>query len=106
MKKVKLLQSRRRTATSTDETYRIDAQVCELNEHISYGEHHQKRRDIQRKATQDTRDGLQPHGQSMLIFVDYVSYYLASGAKQNTLVFEVETRDGGDSDGRGGICFS
>ena len=77
----------------------VGRQLDEISKFIAYGEHHQKRKKVQRQATIDTRTQLQPRGKEMLIFVDYVSYYLCSGQKQNTLVFEVETRDGDEPAG-------
>ena len=93
-KKLAQLKAARVGARGRAEEERLDEQIAEVASHVDYGEFHQQRRLHQRRATQVRRDSLEPLGVQMLAFMDYVSFYLASGAKKNVLVVEADTRDG------------
>ena len=82
-KRKKRLQARRQCATSDKGIQELEAAIDEVSKHIVYGEFHDNRRIHQRKATQAVRDGLPANKAGALCFVDYVSYYLCSGMKQN-----------------------
>ena len=77
------LQGRLQMATTDADIQALKAAIDQVSKHIAYGEFHVHRRDHQRKATQAARDGLPAKKTGALCFVDYVSYYLCSGMKQN-----------------------
>jgi hypothetical protein len=88
----KRLQLRLRVEADADERSAARLQLQRTNVQIQYAEFHAARKYHQRGATQSIRDSLPNQSETCreeLWFIDYVSFYKASGAKQNVLVIEV-----------------
>ena len=98
VKELKRLKARLSSSHSTTSKTELEAEIQQLQGNIAYATHHEKRRDHQRQATIDKRAGLAPGARELLVFIDYVSFYLASGTKQNVLVVEAEAREGNSPD--------
>ena len=96
---LKQLRARRAT-TGADgaDLEELDEEIAKYEAWVAYAEAHDVRRLHQRKATTTKWDSLLGGGREMLVFIDYVSFYLASGEKKNTHVFSVEVRDGDEPD--------